>query len=60
MSDSKPHIVIGGGIIGLAIGWCLLCEGAEHVAIFEADEAARSGAAWVAAGMLSPRAEAGF
>ncbi len=60
MSDSKPHLVIGGGIIGLAIGWRLLREGAEHVEIFEAREAARSGAAWVAAGMLSPRAEAGF
>ncbi len=58
--DSKPHIVIGGGIMGLAIGWRLLCEGAERVEIFEAGEAARSGAAWVAAGMLSPRAEAGF
>jgi glycine oxidase len=60
MPDSKPHIVIGGGIMGLAIGWRLLCEGAEHVVIFEAGEAARSSAAWVAAGMLSPRAEAGF
>ena len=60
MADSKPHIIIGGSIIGLAIGWRLLCDGAEHVEIFEAGEAARSGAAWVAAGMLSPRAEAGF
>ncbi len=46
--------------MGLAIGWRLLYEGAEHVVIFEADEAVRSSAAWVAAGMLSPRAEAGF
>jgi glycine oxidase len=60
MPDSKPHIIIGGGIMGLAIGWRLLSEGAEHVVIFEAGEAARSSAAWVAAGMLSPRAEAGF
>ncbi len=60
MPDPKPHIVIGGGIMGLAIGWRLLREGAGHVVIFEAGEAARSSAAWVAAGMLSPRAEAGF
>src|ERR1017187_5560953 len=60
MPDSKPHIVIGGGIMGLAIGWGLLREGAERVEIFEAGEAGRSSAAWVAAGMLSPRAEAGF
>src|SRR5580700_639618 len=60
MPDSKPHIVIGGGIMGLAIGWRLLHEGAERVVIFEAGDAVRSGAAWVAAGMLSPRAEAGF
>src|SRR5437660_9386793 len=60
MTDRKPHIIIGGGIIGLSIGWRLLREGAEQVQIFEAGEAGRSGAAWVAAGMLSPRAEAGF
>lgn len=60
MPDPKPHIIVGGGIMGLAIGWRLLYEGAEHVVIFEADEAVRSSAAWVAAGMLSPRAEAGF
>src|SRR5438105_6479616 len=58
---SKPkHIIVGGGIIGLATGWRLLREGAEHVEIFEAKEAGRSGAAWVAAGMVSPKAEAGF
>lgn len=59
-STGRPHIIIGGGIIGLSIGWRLLREGAEHVEIFEAGEAGRSSAAWVAAGMLSPRAEAGF
>lgn len=46
--------------MGLAIGWRLLREGVEHVEIFEAGEAGKSGASWVAAGMLSPRAEAGF
>jgi glycine oxidase len=59
MSD-KPHVIIGGGIIGLSIGWQLLRDGAEHVEIYEAGEAARSGATWVAAGMLAPRAEANF
>jgi len=58
--SGHPHIIIGGGIIGLSIGWELLRAGAEHVEIFEAGEAARSGATWVAAGMLAPRAEANF
>ncbi len=60
MAETKPHIIVGGGIIGLSIGWRLLREGVEHVEIFESGEAGRSSAAWVAAGMLSPRAEAGF
>jgi len=60
MSKSKPHIIVGGGIIGLATGWRLLREGAERVEIFEAGEAGRSGAAWVAAGMVSPKAEASY
>lgn len=60
MPGTKPHIIVGGGIIGLSIGWRLLREGAEHVTIFEAGDVGRSAAAWVAAGMLSPRAEAGF
>jgi glycine oxidase len=65
MSKSNPHIIVGGGIMGLAIGWRLLREGAgrmsDHpVEIFESGEAGKSGASWAAAGMLSPRAEAGF
>lgn len=58
--SGHPHIIVGGGIIGLSIGWELLCAGREHVEIYEAGEAARSGATWVAAGMLAPRAEANF
>ncbi len=46
--------------MGLAVGWKLLRNGIEQVEIFEAGEAGRSGAAWVAGGMLCPRAEAGF
>lgn len=56
----KPHIIIGGGVMGLSIGWRLLREGVERVEIFEASKAGTSGACWVAAGMLSPRSEAGF
>jgi glycine oxidase len=56
----NPNIIVGGGIIGLSIGWRLLRDGAEQVTIFEAGEVGWSAAAWVAAGMLSPRAEAGF
>lgn len=50
--------VIGGGIIGLGIGWQLVRRGAE-VTIFEKDKVGAE-ASWVAAGMLAPSAEAQF
>lgn len=50
--------IIGGGVIGLSVGWQLLRKGAE-VEIFERNIAGR-GAGWVAAGMLTPQAELGF
>ena len=50
--------IIGGGVIGLSLGWQLARKGAE-VEIFERDLAGR-GAGWVAAGMLTPQAELGF
>lgn len=50
--------IIGGGVIGLSLGWQLARKGAE-VEIFERDIAGRS-AGWVAAGMLTPQAELGF
>lgn len=50
--------IIGGGIIGLGIGWQLLRKGAD-VTIFEKEEAAQK-ASCVAAGMLAPYAEVGF
>jgi len=50
--------IIGGGVIGLSVGWQLARKGAE-VEIFERDIAGR-GAGWVAAGMLTPQAELGF
>lgn len=57
MTHSDVHI-IGGGVIGLSIGWQLARKGLK-VEIFERDKAGRS-AGWVSAGMLSPHAEMGF
>ncbi|MDP4234888.1 MAG: glycine oxidase ThiO [Bacteroidota bacterium] len=54
-----PHIIIGGGIIGLSIGWQLLRAG-RPVEIYEESAIPRSGAGWNAAGMLAPHAEAGY
>jgi glycine oxidase len=51
-SKDKPRIIlIGGGVIGLAIGWRLAAAGCA-VAIFERGPAGR-GATWAAAGMLA-------
>jgi glycine oxidase len=57
--SEHPHIIIGGGIIGLSVGWQLLRTGIP-VEIHEAFSAPRTGAGWVAAGMLAPNAEAGY
>lgn len=46
-----PVAIIGGGVIGLAIGWRLAAAGCV-VDIFERGEAGR-GASWAAAGMLA-------
>jgi glycine oxidase len=57
MSGSRPHVaVIGGGVIGLAIGWRLAAAGCS-VDIFERG-AAGHGASWAAAGMLAAGIEA--
>lgn len=53
-----PVVVVGGGVIGLSIGWQLLRRDVP-VVLFERDEAGR-GASWVAAGMLAPHSEVGF
>ncbi len=50
--------VIGGGIIGLSLGWQLARRG-RPVTVFERDTAGRA-ASWVAAGMLAPVSEFGF
>jgi glycine oxidase len=54
----NPAVVVGGGIIGLSIGWQLRRRGVP-VTLFERDEPGRA-ASWVAAGMLAPHAEVGF
>ncbi len=53
---NKKILIIGGGVIGLGIGWQLAKAGAS-VAIYEQAEAGRA-ASWAAAGMLAPLAEA--
>lgn len=58
MSSSQPRIaIIGGGIIGLAIGWRLALAGAS-VDVFERDAAAGQRASRAAAGMLAAAVEA--
>ena len=52
---NKNIIIIGGGVIGLSIGWQLVKAGAS-VTIYERDRAGRA-ASWAAAGMLAPLAE---
>ena len=51
-------IIIGGGIIGLSLGWQLAKKGVT-VEIFEQNKAGRS-SSYAAAGMLAPQAEMGF
>ena len=63
MHNRNPHpnkrvIIIGGGIIGLGIGWQLAKSGCI-VSIYERDQAGRA-ASWAAAGMLAPHAEVHF
>ncbi|GAP61760.1 glycine oxidase [Ardenticatena maritima] len=48
--------IVGGGIMGLGIGWYLAREGAD-VTVFDRGRAGRA-ASWVAGGMLAPHAEA--
>ena len=53
---NKKIFIIGGGVIGLGIGWQLAKAGAA-VTIHDRGQAGR-GASWAAAGMLGPIAEA--
>ena len=52
----KKIIIIGGGVIGLGIGWQLAKAGTD-VTIYDRADAGRA-ASWAAAGMLAPLAEA--
>lgn len=58
MPSNNTTAIIGGGVIGLSIGWQLLRRDSK-VEIFESSEAGK-GASWVSAGMLAPVSEAGF
>ena len=53
---NKKILIIGGGVIGLGIGWQLAKSGTS-VTIYDRAEAGRA-ASWAAAGMLAPLAEA--
>ncbi len=54
----QPVAIVGGGIIGLSIGWQLLRRGQE-VTIFERGSTGRE-ASWIAGGLLAPHTEVGF
>jgi len=56
--QNQKIIIIGGGIIGLSLGWQLAKKG-KDVEILERGKAGGS-ASWAAAGMLAPQAEMGF
>jgi glycine oxidase len=58
LTSKDKTAIIGGGIIGLSIGWRLLRRG-KDVEIYDSAEAGK-GASWVSAGMLAPVSEAGF
>ncbi len=56
---ASPEIaIIGGGLVGRLIGWQLAHSGRRVVLYERGDAAGSQAAAWVAAGMLAPLAEA--
>jgi glycine oxidase len=55
ISTHSEIAVIGGGVIGLGIGW-RLAQAGRRVAVFERGEAGK-GASWAAAGMLAAGVE---
>jgi len=58
-ASSAPNVgIVGGGIIGLSIGWQLARRNIK-VTIYESEKVGRQ-TSWVAAGMLAPFAEVGF
>ncbi len=56
--DTDPVLIVGGGIIGLSIGWQLVRNQIPAL-ILEKRRVGRE-ASWTAAGMLAPFSEAGF
>ena len=54
----KGTLIIGGGVIGLSIGWKLLLRG-EPVTLLEKGETGQE-SSWAAAGMLAPVGEVHF
>lgn len=55
---NRPVLIIGGGTIGLSIGW-MLARAGEAIALFERGKAGQE-ASWKAGGMLAPDAELQF
>lgn len=53
-----PVVIVGGGVIGLSIGWALQRAGCS-TQLFERGPAGRE-ASWLSAGMLAPQTEMGF
>ena len=53
-----PVVIVGGGVIGLSIGWKLSRAGVQTV-ILDRQAAGRE-ASWDSAGMLAPESEMGF
>ncbi len=51
-------VIVGGGVIGLAVAWRARARGLSVVVLERDDVPARGSASWVAAGMLAPVAEA--
>jgi glycine oxidase len=59
-TNSHRIVIVGGGVIGLAIAWRLAREGAaDRVLLLDANKAGE-GTSRVSAGMIAPIAEAGF
>ncbi|WP_249011335.1 glycine oxidase ThiO [Conexibacter sp. DBS9H8] len=59
MSETSPHdvLIVGGGVIGLAVGWRLRQRGLS-VCVLERDAAPARQTSRVAAGMIAPVSEA--